>query len=83
MSTKIGNRKMRRVEYQKVKKMDRQQFELFCQALYEEGQQSIQKASTYIDLEDVRAAILSVKGIGEKRAEQIMEQLQMKMEGAK
>lgn len=37
----VGTRKMRREDYKKVKKMDRQQFESFCRCLYEEGQQAV------------------------------------------
>lgn len=76
---RIGTRKLRRKEYEAVKRMDRQQFERFCQALYEEGQQSVGRDS--IDFEDVRKVILEVKGIGEKRADTIMEKLKDKIEG--
>lgn len=81
MSNKLGYRKMRRKQYETVKKMDRQQFERFCQALYEEGQQSVMEKQTAIEFEDVRAAILEVKGIGEKRAAIIMDKLKEKIEG--
>lgn len=71
---------MRRKEYEAVKRMDRQTFERFCQALYEDGQQSILNSRQSIDFEDVKAAILEVKGIGEKRADLIMEKLQERMD---
>lgn len=74
----IGGNKFRRKDYEAVKKMDRQQFERFCRALYEEGQQSVEKVTKGIDLQDVKEAVLSVKGIGQKRAEEILEALERK-----
>ena len=51
MSSRIGKRKMRRKEYETVKKMD------------------------------VKAVLLEIKGVGEKRADIIMERLREKIEG--
>lgn len=81
MSNKIGQRKMRRKEYELVKKMDRQQFEKFCQSLYEDGQQSVLNTQKTIEFDDVRAVILGVKGIGEKRADLIMNLLKERIDG--
>lgn len=74
---------MRREDYKAVKKMDRQQFESFCRALYEEGRQSVVDSRKSIDFDDVRAVLLEIKGIGQKRADQIMEALQDRIEGKK
>lgn len=81
MSNKIGQRKMRRKEYELIKKMDRQQFETFCQSLYEDGQQSVLNTQKTIEFDDVRAVILGVKGIGEKRADLIMDLLKERIDG--
>lgn len=81
MSNKIGQRRMRRKEYELVKKMDRQQFETFCQSLYEDGQQSVLNTQKTIEFDDVRAVILGIKGIGEKRADLIMDLLKERIEG--
>lgn len=81
MSNKIGQRRMRRKEYELVKKMDRQQFETFCQSLYEDGQQSVLNTQKTIEFDDVRAVILGVKGIGVKRADLIMDLLKERIEG--
>lgn len=78
---RIGQRKMRREDYKAVKKMDRQQFEAFCKTLYEEGQQSVLEVRNSIDFDDVRAVLMEVKGIGQKRADQIMLALEKRMEG--
>lgn len=80
MSNKLGNRKFRRKDYEAVKRMDRQQFEQFCKALYEEGQQSVLEVRNSIDFDDVRAVLVEVKGIGQKRADQIMLALEKRME---
>ena len=72
---------MRRKEYELVRKMDRQQFETFCQSLYEDGQQSVLNTQKTIEFDDVRAVILGVKGIGEKRADLIMDLLKERIEG--
>lgn len=81
MSNKIGQRKMRRKEYELIKKMDRQQFETFCQSLYEDGQQSVLNTQKTIEFDDARAVILGVKGIGEKRADLIMDLLKERIDG--
>lgn len=69
---------LRREDYKKVKKMDRQQFEMFCKDLhmraYEEGRKSIHN----IDVNEIKAAIMEVKGIGEKRLGAIMERIDEK-----
>lgn len=74
----IGTRKLRREDYKKVKKMDRQQFEHFCRCLYEEGQQDGINSVKGVDIADVREAILSVKGVGTKKAEAIMRAIEEK-----
>lgn len=73
----IGNKKMTREDYKAVKKMDRQQFETFCRSLYEQGQQSARENG--ITRDQIREAILSVKGIGQKRAEEIMQAIEQKL----
>lgn len=75
---RIGQKKMTREDYKAVKKMDRQQFERFCRSLYEQGQQSVTQRT--INLEEVKAAILEIKGVGEKRADQIIEILKEKID---
>ena len=74
----VGMRKMRREDYKKVKKMDRQQFESFCRCLYEEGQQDGINSVKGVDIEEVREAVQSVKGIGEKKTEAIMQAIEEK-----
>ena len=69
---------LRREDYKRVKKMDRQQFESFCKNLYmtayEEGRRSVPG----IDITEVQKAISETPGIGAKRLEAIMESLNSK-----
>lgn len=69
---------LRREDYKRVKKMDRQQFEAFCKNLYmtayEEGRRSVPG----IDITEVQKAISETAGIGTKRLEAIMENLNSK-----
>lgn len=68
----------RREDYKSVKRMDRQQFEKFCQnlymAAYEEGRQSVPG----IDITEVQKAISETPGIGSKRLQSIMDSLNSK-----
>ena len=69
---------LRREDYKRVKKMDRQQFESFCKNIYmtayEEGRRSVPG----IDITEVQKAISETPGIGAKRLEAIMESLNSK-----
>lgn len=66
---------LRREDYKRVKRMDRQQFESFCKNIYmiayEEGRRSVPG----IDITEVQKAISETPGIGAKRLEAIMESL--------
>lgn len=69
---------LRREDYKRVKRMDRQQFESFCKNIYmtayEEGRRSVPG----IDITEVQKAISETPGIGAKRLEAIMESLNSK-----
>ena len=80
---KIGKFHFSRDTYKKVKKMDRDEMEDFLLKLYEEGQQSILKTRNEIDFEDVRVTLMEIKGIGQKRADQIMIALEERIERKK
>lgn len=69
--------------YKKVKKMDRDEMENFLLKIYEEGQQSILKTRNEIDFEDVRITLMEIKGIGQKRTDQIMMALEERIERKK
>lgn len=73
----MGNRKLNRKNYEAVKKMDRQQFERFCESLYNQGIENAGEGSLSED--EIREAVLSVKGIGEKRADLIVEEIMKRL----
>lgn len=72
---------LRREDYKRAKKMDRQQFERFCTNLYMEAYEEGRKSVPSIDIEDVKAAIQGVKGIGRVRMEKIMSAIEEKFGG--
>ena len=69
---------LRREDYKRVKKMDRQQFEAFCKNLYMTAYDEGRKSFPGIDITEVQKAISETPGIGAKRLEAIMESLNSK-----
>ena len=69
---------LRREDYKRVKKMDRQQFESFCKNLYMTAYEEGRKSVPGIDITEVQKAISETPGIGVKRLEAIMESLNSK-----
>ena len=64
----------------KVKKMGYGQMTAFLNRIYLEAFKDGQKAAEGLTTADVKRVLLSVDGIGEKRAEMIMEALNMKLD---
>ena len=58
-----------------VKKMDHQQMDQFCQNLYKAGHADGMKDAEGLTESEVRDVILGVKGIGPKKAEDIVKAL--------
>ena len=58
--------------YKSIKRFDRQQFTSFCTDLYGYGYEDGQNSVPGVDLSQIKEAIASTKGIGEKKLEQIM-----------
>ena len=56
--------------YKEFKKMSREQMQSVLTDIYNQGVASVE--STYVDLTDLRNAIGSINGIGEKRLDEIM-----------
>lgn len=71
---------LRREDYKRVKKMDRQQFENFCTDIYKSGWKDGKASVNALDVKDIEAAIRSVKGIGEVRIGKIMEAINEKFD---
>lgn len=69
---------LRREDYKRVKKMDRQQFESFCKNLYMTAYEDGRKSVPGIDITEVQKAISETPGIGSKRLQSIMDSLNSK-----
>lgn len=66
---------LNRKTYKNVKKMDHRQMSSFCENLYKRGYEAGKKDSTELSDEEIMQAILQIKGIGEKKANDILHAL--------
>ncbi len=66
---------LNRKEYKEVKKMDHGQMSDFCSHIYQRGYEAGKKVSAGLLEAEFREAVLGVKGIGEKKAEDIVQVL--------
>ncbi len=66
---------MNRKEYKEVKKMDHGQMSNFCSNIYQRGYEAGKKESAGLSEIELRETVLGVKGIGEKKAEDIIQAL--------
>jgi hypothetical protein len=64
---------LNRKTYKDIKKMDHGQMSNFCRNLFDNGYKDGKKNAEGLTEAEIREAILSVKGIGEKKAEDIMQ----------
>lgn len=69
---------LRREDYKRVKKMDRQQFENFCKNLYQTAYEEGRRSVPGIDITEAQKAISETPGIGSKRLQSIMDSLNSK-----
>lgn len=67
--------KLNRKLYKDVKKMDHGQMSAFCENLYMRGYEVGKKEAEGLSESDVMQTILQVKGIGEKKAKDIVQAL--------
>ena len=72
-----------RKEYQNIKKKDHNQMNLYLQNIYKNAYMYGFKAGTEsvpgIDITEIKKALLSVKGLGEKRVADILEALEKEL----
>ena len=61
-----------RKEYEKIKKYDRTQMDRFLQSVYKSGFEDGKSSIKGIDFSNVEKVLLTVKGIGEKKAKDIV-----------
>lgn len=66
---------LNRKTYKDVKRMDHQHMDAFCKNLYKAGHADGMKDAEGLTESEVRDVILGVKGIGSKKAEDIVKAL--------
>ena len=72
-----------RKEYERIKKYDRTQMDTFIQSVYKNGYTDGVRSVPGIDIAEIKKTLLSVKGLGEKRVEAILEALEKEMKSEK
>ena len=76
-----------RKEYQAIKKKDHNQMNLYlqniCKSAYMDGFKDGTESVPGIDIAEIKETLLSVKGLGEKRVEAILEALEKEMKSEK
>lgn len=68
-----------RKQYQNIKKMDHNQMNLYIQSIYKSGFEDGKAAVPGVDMQKVSDILKSIKGIGEKRAVDIVKALEKEM----
>lgn len=71
---------LNRKTYKDVKKMDHGQMSAFCESLYKSGYEARKQEIPQLSDEEITQAILQVKGIGEKKANDILQALSLAKE---
>ena len=61
-----------RKEYEKIKKKDHNQMNLYLQEIYKGGYTDGVKSVPGIDIAEIKEVLLGIKGLGEKRVEAIL-----------
>lgn len=65
-----------RKEYERIKKYDRTQMDTFIQSVYKSGYEDGKKSVPGIDISKISDILLTIKGIGEKKAKDIVAALE-------
>ena len=68
-----------RKEYQNIRKMDHNQMNLYIQSIYKTGYAEGVKSVPGIDIKCIDAVLKNIKGIGEKRAAEIVKALEVEL----
>lgn len=71
---------LNRKTYKDVRKMDHGQMSAFCEDLYKRGYEAGKQEVIILSDEEITQAILQVKGIGEKKANDILQALSLAKE---
>ena len=73
----ILNRKL----YKNIKKYDREQMESYLVNLYMEGYEDGRNDVPGVDISVIKEIVMNVKGVGEKRTDEIMRKIEERMKG--
>lgn len=73
----ILNRKL----YKNIKKYDREQMESYLVNLYMEGYEDGRNDVPGVYISVIKEIVMNVKGVGEKRAEEIVRKIEERMKG--
>lgn len=76
----MGTYKLNRKTYKDVKKMDHGQMSAFCEGLYKKGYEAGKQEVPRLSDEEITQTILQAKGIGEKKANDILQALSLAKE---
>lgn len=71
---------LNRKTYKDVRKMDHGQMSAFCESLYKRGYEAGKQEVPRLSDEEITQAILQVKGIGEKKVDDILYALNLAKE---
>lgn len=77
---KIKGFMLNRKQYQQIRKMDHCQMTLWAESVYKSGYADGRKSAEGLTSEEIREVLAGVKGIGEKRIEDIVAALEKAME---
>lgn len=78
--SKIKGFVLNRKQYDRIRRMDHCQMTLWAESVYKSGFADGKKSAEGLTADEVREVVLSVKGIGEKRAATIVNALVEMME---
>lgn len=70
---------MTRRQWQKIRQMDHMQLALWMKSVYASGYEDGKKDAEGLNREQVRETLMQVKGIGGKRADEIMQALEARI----
>lgn len=77
----MGKIELNRKTYKNVKRMDHAQMNTFCEGIYMKGYEEGKNESAGLSESEILQAVLCVKGIGEKKANDIVAALTQKQHG--
>lgn len=72
---------LNRKQYKNIKKYDREQMESYLVNLYTEGYEDGRNDVAGVDVSAIKEIVMGVKGVGEKRADEIVRKIEERIKG--